>query len=265
MRLWLSLIALMQISLAQALEIPKGLDVSDRKEVVRIIGLNSANKMLSNPYPLGGYSGYEFGYSMEFISVRDMRRLGCEPGSLGCPNTSESDETELRYSRFTIGKGLYNDVDVFFSFIPPTGGVQITDYGALARWSFYQAKFLPINLSALVHFDQLNFADSFVNRNLGAELMVGVNVDNFAVYFGGGMIQAQGTFIGYTGSGTCLEDCTAESSNEEVNTNSRTVTDTVQETHTVVGISAHYENLFTAAQVDRYRDAVYSLKIGLRF
>jgi len=248
-----------------ALEIPKGLTVSDRKEVVRMVGLNSANKMLSNPYPLGGYSGYEFGYSVEFISVRDMRRLGCEPGSAGCPNSSESDETELRYSRLTVGKGLYNDVDLFFSFIPPTGGVQISDYGALARWSFYQAKFLPINISALLHYNQLNLADSFVNRNIGAELMVGVNVDNFAVYFGGGTIRAQGTFIGHTAGGRCGEDCTAEAGTKDMDENRRTVTDTIQETHTVVGLSAHYENLFTAAQVDRYRDAVYSLKVGLRF
>lgn len=230
-----------------------------------MVGLNSAGKMLSNPYPLGGYSGYEFGYSLEFISVRDMRRLGCEPGSAGCPNTSESDETELRFSRLSLGKGLYNDVDVFLSFVPPMGGVHVSDYGALARWSFYQAKFLPINLSAIVHYNQLNFSDSFVNRNIGAELMAGVNVDNFALYFGGGLVEAKGTFIGYNASGGCGEDCTAQADADEVNAVSRTVSESVQETHTVVGISAHYENLFTAAQVDRYRDAVYSLKVGLRF
>ena len=247
-----------------ALEIPKGLTSADRKEVVRTIGLNSANKMLSNPYPLGGYSGYEVGYSVEFINVRDMRRLGCAPGSAGCLNTSYSDETELRYSRISIGKGLYHDVDVFFSFIPPTGGVELSDYGASMRWAFYQARFLPINISALVHFNQLNLSNTFVSRNVGSEVMVGVNVDNFAVYFGGGMVEARGTFIGENALGVCEEDCTAET-DEDFNRFSRTSTSRVQETHTVVGLSVHYENLFAAAQVDRYRDAVYSLKVGLRF
>jgi len=262
MRLALFIIALFTFH-ARTLEIPKGLSSSDRKEVVRTLGLNSANKVLSNPYPLGGYSGFEVGYSVEFVNVRDMRRLGCAPGSPGCANTSLSDETEWRYSRLTVGKGLYSDVDVFFSFIPPTDEVTVSDYGAAARWSFYQARFLPINLAALVHFNQLNFNDTFMNRNLGAELMVGVNVDNFAVYFGGGLVEAQGTFI--ASSVGCREDCTVDGGDSDVDRSTNTVTDTVQETHTVVGLSMHFENLFAAAQVDRYRDAVYSMKIGLRF
>ncbi len=263
MRLWLLLLLGTSLT-THALEIPKGLTSSDRKEVVRTLGLNSATKMLSNPYPLGGYSGFEVGYSVEFVNVRDMRRLGCTPGSPGCANTGYSEETEWRYSRLTIGKGLYSDVDVFFSFIPPAGGVNVSDYGAAARWSFYQAQFLPINVSALLHFNQLNFGDTFMNRNLGAEIMVGVNVDNFAVYFGGGLLEAQGTFIASEG-GVCGEDCTTDGTDEEVDRSSNTVTNSVQETHSVVGLSMHFENLFAAAQVDRYRDAVYSLKVGLRF
>ena len=111
---------------AIALEIPKGLTKSDRTEMVRILGLNSATKILSNPYPLGGYSGLEVGYSLEFVNVRDMRRLGCAPGSLGCLNTNLPEETEWRYSRLTVGKGLYSDVDAFFSFMPPVGGVNVS-------------------------------------------------------------------------------------------------------------------------------------------
>jgi hypothetical protein len=267
MRLWLVLIlissAIFSLPLS-AFEIPKGLTSADRKEVVRTLGMNSATKILSNPYPLGGYSGFEVGYSVEFVNVRDMRRLGCTPGAPGCANTSLSDETEWRYSRLTIGKGLYSDLDVFFSFIPPAGGVRVSDYGAAARWSFYQARFLPINVAALFHFNQLNFNDTFMNRNYGAEIMVGVNVDNFAVYFGGGMLESQGTFISSV-SGICGEDCTVDGGDTEVDRSSNTVTNKVTETHSVVGLSAHFENLFAAAQVDRYRDAVYSMKLGLRF
>ncbi|MGE0525889.1 MAG: hypothetical protein AB7G93_17135 [Bdellovibrionales bacterium] len=247
-----------------AFQIPKGLDSADRKEVIRTLGLSSASKALSNPYPLGGYSGLEVGYSMEFVNVRDIRRLGCTPGETGCPNTGYSDETEWRYSRLTIGKGLYNDIDVFFSFIPPVGGLRVSDYGGQIRWSFYQARFLPINLSTTLHFNQSNFNDVFMNRNLGAELIAGVNVDNFALYFGGGWVEARGTFIGPNSAGACLEDCTVLGGDPDVGS-SHTVTERVRETHTVVGFSLHYQNLFTAAQVDRYRDAVYSLKLGLRF
>ena len=250
---------------AHAFEIPKGLTSSDRNEVVRTVGLNSANKLLTNPYPLGGYSGFEIGYSMEFVNVRDIRRLGCTPGAPGCANTQYSDDTEWRFSRLTIGKGLYEDVDMFFSFIPPTGPDRVSDYGGFLRWSFFQAQFLPINVSALLHYNQLNYEDIFMNRNMGAEILAGVNVDNFALYFGGGVVDAKGTFIGPTAGGVCGDDCRVDGNDPQLNQNNRTVSNSVRETHTVIGLSLHYENLFAAAQVDRYRDAVYSLKIGMRF
>jgi hypothetical protein len=254
-------------SFARAFDIPKGLNESDRHEIIRTIGLNAATKMLTNPYPLGGYSGFEVGLSTEFVNIRDIRRLGCAPGTAGCGNASYSDETEWRYTRLTIGKGLYQDVDVFFHFIPPMGGVRISDYGAAARWSFYQAQFLPINIAAIAHFDQLNYQDSFINRNIGAEIMVGVNVENFALYFGGGQIQATGTFIGKDSEGNCGENCTVDPNEPGIDSGpgGTRVTDKVSATHTVVGLSLHYDNLFAAAEVDRYQDAVYSLKVGLRF
>jgi hypothetical protein len=243
-----------------AFEIPKGLSADDRKEVISIIGLNSANKALSNPYPLGGYSGFEVGYSLEIVNVRDLRRLGCTVGSAGCANTQESDDTEWRYSRLTFGKGIYNNIDIFFSFVPPTGDVRVSDYGGQIRWSFYQAEYLPINVSVTGHFNQLNFGDIFADRNFGVDMIAGVNVNNFAIYFGGGWISARGTFL----AGNCA-NCTVSPTDPAVNSDSNTVTTTLDETHTVVGFSLHFDNLFTAAQVDRYRDAVYSLKVGMRF
>lgn len=245
---------------ADAFELPKGLTESDRREVVRTLGHNSAPKTLSNPYPLGGYSGFEVGYSVEFVNVRDIRRIG--NASSG---TDYSNQTEWKYSRLTIGKGLYNDIDLFFSFMPPVGNMRVSDYGGELRWSFYQAEFLPISLSLIGYFNNLNFNDTFMNRNIGGELMAGVNVNNFALYFGGGWLEGRGTFIGQDSTNACNEDCTVSPGDPDLNNESRTVTETVPETHTVVGFSIHFQNLFAAAQVDRYRDAVYSMKVGLRY
>src|SRR5580692_1102541 len=113
MRFWLCLLLTFYAVTAGAFDIPSGLLQPDRQQIVRTLGFDTATKMLDNPYPLGGFSGFEVGLSMEYIDIRDIRTLGCAPGSAGCRNTSISDETELRYSRLTIGKGLYDDVDVF--------------------------------------------------------------------------------------------------------------------------------------------------------
>lgn len=260
------LLALLSLSeAAYCIQIRHGLGEEDRREYIRTLGLNTAEKVLSNPYPLGGYSGFEIGYSLEFVDVRDLRRLGCTPSTpatASCP--SYADDTEWRFSRLTIGKGLYNDVDIFFSMMMPLGGVRASDYGGMLRWSFYQAQFLPINLSFLVHADQLNFGDAFMNRNIGGELLAGVNVDNFAVYFGGGLLEANGTFNSCVSSASG-DSCVVERTDSQINSNTHTVSHTLHETHTVVGFSLHFQNLFAAAQVDRYADAVYSMKLGLRF
>ncbi|MGZ3724050.1 MAG: hypothetical protein ACXVA9_14000, partial [Bdellovibrionales bacterium] len=243
MRFWLCGLIFLLGNGAWAFDVPTGLNESDRREIIRTLGLNAATKMLDNPYPLGGFSGFEVGLSTEFIDIRDIRRLGCAPGSPGCRNTAYSDETEWRFSRITIGKGLYEDVDIFFHFIAPIGGVNVSDYGGAVRWSVFQARFLPINVAVIGHYDQLNYRDSFTNRNLGAEIMVGVNVDNFALYFGGGTIQAAGTFIGKDpATGVCSGNCTVDPNDTTVDPNSHTVTNTVTTTHTVVGLSLHYDD-----------------------
>lgn len=259
------ILILTSAAFSHAFDIPKGLNATDRDQVVRTLGTNVSTKMLDNPYPLGGYSGFEVGMSAEIIDIRDLRRIGCAPGSPGCANLAYSDESEWRFSRFTIGKGLYDDVDIFFHFLMPLGGVNVSDYGGALRWSFYQARFLPINVSVIGHFDQLNYRNRFTNRNVGGELMVGVNVESFAIYFGGGTIHSAGTFIGKDSSGNCNNNCTVDPNDPAVDPNNHTVTNKIVSTHTVIGISAHFENLFAAAEVDRYQDAVYSLKMGLRF
>lgn len=264
MRVLASTILILLCARAWAFDIPTGLNESDRREIVRTLGLNAATKMLDNPYPLGGYSGFEFGLSTEFVDIRDIRRLGCAPGSAGCRNTGYSDETSWRYSRLTIGKGLYDDFDVFFHFMAPLGSVNVSDYGGALRWSVYQARFLPINVSVIGHFDQMNYRDAFANQNIGGEVIVGVNVDSFALYFGGGMIRAAGTFIGGC-TASSSSNCTVDPNDTSVDPNSKTVTNKVTSTHTVVGLNLNYDDLFCAAEVDRYQDAVYSLKIGVRF
>lgn len=242
-----------------AITIPGYLSHADRQEVVETLGLTSSTKLLSNPYPLGGYSGFEVGYSISFINIRDISRLGCAVGSTGCPNTETSTEDELRYSKITIGKGLYNNIDLFMHFAPPVGDAGISEYGGALRWGFYQAEFLPINVSLVLHANQINVQDKFVGQNLGYDFIAGVNVDGFSLYFGGGQIYGKGSFIGGS-SGTA----TVDPSDPELGSDN-TVVERVSQTHSLVGAILQFDHLFAAAQIDHYKNAVYSLKVGLRY
>lgn len=236
---------------AMAIDIPKGLNSNARMDVTRILGVTSSPKMLTNPYPLGGYSGFELGLSMEVINTRELQRVG---------TSSTSDQEELRYTRLTIGKGLFHDVDFFLHAIPPIANVSISDYGASVRWAFYQAEFLPIHSSLWVYGNQINYQNSFMNQNLGGDLVFGLNVDNFAVYFGMGMIYSKGSFLGgNSGSGTVA------SGDPELNNDTNLARTDLRTVHSVVGCTVSFMDFFVSGQIDRYSDPVYSAKFGIRY
>lgn len=238
-------------SLCFAIDVPRGLSNSDRIDVTKILGLTTATKMLTNPYPLGGYSGFEVGMSMEVINTRDLQRLG---------TSTNGDQDELRYTRLTIGKGLYNDLDFFFHLVPPVSSVGVSDYGAALRWAFFQAEFLPIHASLWAYGNQINYQNSFMNQNLGSDLVLGLNVDNFALYFGMGMVYAKGTFTGgTTGSGT------VDVGDPGLNTETNVTHMDVRSMHSVFGCTISFLDFFFSGQIDRYTDPVYSAKFGVRY
>src|SRR5690606_25647453 len=120
-------------------------------------------------------------------------------------------------------------------------------------------RFLPINISLLGHINRLRVNDQFVSENLGGQLIAGINVDNFSVYFGGGYLRSEAEFLGGdTGSGTI------DPNDPLLNFTTNSIKDTVYSTHSLVGFSLHFDQFFGVVQFDRYRDAVISAKVGLR-
>lgn len=235
---------------AQAIEIPKQLTSADRVEVVKMLGMNTSSKLLTNPYPLGGYAGFEVGLSVEIIDIEDLKRLGA---------TVDNEEREFRYPKLSVGKGLYNDVDMFFHFIPAAPGIKISEYGGLLRWSFFQAKFVPINLSWNVHASHIDINDSFESQTVGTNLISGINVQNFSIYFGVGYLESKGTFMGGN-----TDQGVVNPTDPSFDSSTYTASSRVTQFHSQVGVTVHFSDYFLAAQIDRYQDPVYSMKLGTR-
>lgn len=250
LRRWFPLLSFCLSVQALALDIPQNLNQSERKEMMRMFGLSTSTKMLTNPYPLGGYPGLEVGVAMEIVNTLDLGRWG----------SKSNQQAEFRYPRFSIGKGLYHNIDLFFQFTPFGENSQLTQYGGMVKWTFYQSKFLPVTLSTLAHVNTINLNDSFVAETVGFELVAGINVDSFALYFGGGPGQTYATFM--SGAGT---KAIVNPADPAVNANTNTVVESIQETRTFVGVSIHILDFFAAIQIDNHRDPVYSAKIGMRF
>lgn len=236
------------VASATTIQIPKDMDTTDRRQAVRILGFGTSSKILTDPYPLGGYSGFEVGVSMESLPVGELSHLG---------NRQSTPQQDVSYAKFTIGKGLYNNVDFFLQFIPFSEGKEISQYGGILRWGFIQGTSFPYSLSALVHTNSTNINNQVTTRTYGVDLIAGINVSNVALYAGGGPLQCRGRFNGGL--------------SEAGNTNSGLTDSGVLETenvfggHAMLGANVHMEPVFVSMQIDRYETTVYSAKLGMRF
>lgn len=224
-----------------ALKLPSAMTANDRQAALKIVGFGTAGKILSDPYSLGGYSGLEFGISLESIPTEDLARLG---NRLGVP------QSDAIIPKFSIGKGLYSGLDFFIHFIPYNQENKLSQYGGLLRWSFFEAPSLPISTSLVVHMNTGDISNQLVTRTYGIDLIGGINVNEVALYAGIGAIQSFGAFVGGPMS---------------VTDSARLESETVSSLHTVAGGTFRWDTFFIAIQLDRYTQSVLSGKLGLRF
>ena len=224
-----------------AIELPRNLTKENRLEALRIVGFGTSSKILSNPYPLGGYSGFEVGVAVENLPAEDLGRLG---------NRLSAPQQDVSYPKLSIGKGLYNDIDFFLHFTPYNRQDELAHWGGIVRWGFHQATFLPFNAAILVHMNNSNIGNQLTTRSYGADLIGGINVDNVALFAGVGVLEATGTFLG---------------GNAGITDTMRMESETVNGLHTLVGANVRFANVFVAAQIDRYTLPVFSGKLGVRF
>lgn len=228
------------ISLAFALELPTGLNSKDQQRALEIVGLSTSAKFLSKSYPLGGYSGVELSLSLEALNTKEIAKLG---------DTNEESKNQF-YPTLTIGKGIYNNSDVFFHFIPASRTSGISKYGLSFRYSFYQAAFLPVNISLVTNASSTNMSNQMVTRNLGFDLMVGMTLSQLSFYLGGGWANSSGEFTGGTSGVT-------SSGAKELQK--------VEASHFMFGGTYNFDPFFIGMAIDRYTDTVFTVKTGLLF
>jgi hypothetical protein len=70
------LIFISPLELFARVQIPENLTKEDRIKVLGILGAGTSSKILTDPYPLGGFAGFEAGIQMD--SIPSCRR-SCKP------------------------------------------------------------------------------------------------------------------------------------------------------------------------------------------
>ncbi len=219
-----------------AIALPTGLNNSERQEITRILGWGTSSKLLTDPYSLGGYVGFEVGLAYESIAVDQISRMGV---------SKVPEQERFSFPKITIGKGLYNNIDTFLHFIPFNESTGLSEYGGLIKWMAYEMSTLPASFSLVLHANSANAGNVFVSQSYGLNLVSGLSFDDFSFYFGGGSINSTGRFLSLS------------------STESETSV-TVSGFHTILGLVYHLGPFFTAMQIDQYNDSVWSFKLGTR-
>ncbi len=215
--------------------LPTQLNQEGKLKVVDILSFGTLTKLNSNPYPLGGYSGLEIGFSQEAIASSKLSQLGAEDSSSGY----------FTYANLSIGKGFYSNWDIFLSFAPFGQGIQSQIYGLMFRWCFWNS---PVyRFSAVLHANGTNIQNKYFSEGSGFDLVSSATWRDFDAYLGLGPASVSATF-----SNALLAP----------GEDARIARGALRHYY---GVSYRWDEYFFALESHTVREKVYSLKLGLRF
>lgn len=229
------------VGLAQAkLILPSNLNHSDREKALVTLGSGTINKVLANPYPLGGYSGVEFGVSYDIIPSSSLKNLGSKP---------QTDE-EMSYFNLYIAKGLYYNVDFFVNFSPAFQDSEVSGYGGGMRWMFIEGAYVPVSLSTILAVNATSFQNRINVNTQSADLIATIALEKLRLYFGGGTAKFSGSFVGGA-SGVTDSGSTEDES--------------LVRPRVLFGFSVQLSPWFVAFETSRSEEVGLGLRLGTRF
>jgi hypothetical protein len=222
------------------LTIPTGLSEKDQRDILNSIGPATATRLLSAPYPLGGNEGFEVGIGRQYIPTESLSELGNKTGP----------QKGMSYPIITLGKGLFNDVDMFLSAIPFTQSPNLSHFSAQTRVNHWHSQTSPLILSSVFHIGSTTLKNQVTFENYGFDVIGTMYLKHICLFAGLGTLFTNGTFIGGNNGVT-------------VSKNTEIVTQIFS--HKLIGVDLRYHDYFMAAQVDSYERPNYSFKVGYRF
>lgn len=232
-------LSLVYCSFAFSLNFPnRALTYNELSSVLSLLGPGTAPRLLSVPYPLGGFQGLEVSLSRHYVPTKELKNLGAD------------EQDEFSYPLLTMAKGLFYNVDFSASFVPFAQRSDFLHFSSELRWMFYEAPELPFFLSGLVNLGTSTFNNMVSVQNWGVDVVGAVILNPFSFYLGLGQLTSRGLFMGFSNGLTQSE------LNESL---------VVSNIHQFFGVDVRYGSFFTALQLDRYQQDFYSVKLGYRF
>lgn len=234
---------------------PRNMNSADRQTLLQILGFGTASKIVGDPYPLGGYSGWTVGLSQDVLSTGEISQLGL---------SNVNRQTDMSLVSIFLGKGLYNDFDLFLNFIPPGQIEEISGFGGQIRWGVFQADYLPLHGALVAHSNAVNFQNLVSTSTQGIDSVWGFHLDDVTFFFGGGYIRTQGLFLGGTARLTDVLDPSGQ-----VGVDGQVLTETLKENiggfRTLAGINFKLGSSFLNLQLERVYQTTLTAQLGVRY
>lgn len=223
-----------------ALPIPNGMTSLDRQNATEILGFGTGYKILGDPYPLGGYSGYELGLSYEFLNTSEISQLGAK----------SQEQATTSYFVFSLSKGLYYGIDFSLQFSPLGQSERFSGFGGAVRWGFAEMSSQPVHFSLQASANSASFQEKINTTTQSLDLLSGYTSEMWTLYGGFGFIRTSGVFIGGP---------------QGITDDQKTATETVSGVQYFGGLSVKLSDYFLALQANHIDQSNYSVKIGARF
>ena len=233
--------------------LPQHLSKSDRRTVLSLFGAGTSARLLSTPYPLGGWEGFEIGLSKHFLPTQDLIELGN-----GTPS-----QDDFEYPLLTLGKGLFYDLDLFLSLIPMGQNKTMSHFSSQIRYQVWNSSNQIFRISGLIHGGTTTLNNQLNMQSYGFNVLGTATIDRLSLFIGIGSTFTNGQFIGCSQVLSPQSNALVDCENGITDTES-TQTETLTLSHQVFGVEWPIDNFFIAAEVDRYRVPFYSFKIGYR-
>lgn len=221
------------------LRLPTQLTQADRRSTLEILGPATSSRMLTSPYPLGGWNGFEIGLSRHYVPISYLSDLGDRSASQG----------DFEYPLVTLGKGLFYDLDLFLSLVPISQSESINHFSTQLRYQIWRSQNNIFRISGLLHASTTTLNNQLNMQAYGGDFIATSTIDKVSLYFLIGSARSSGRFIGGT---------------QGITNSQQTETETMNFFHQGIGLEWPIGNFFWAAEVDRYKIPYYSLKFGYR-
>lgn len=223
-----------------SLQIPRAMNSHDRHQALKILGFSGVQKIYTDPSPLGGYPGYELGFSYDVIQLKTFEELG----------TRIDTQKDLSYVSLGFSKGLFYDVDLGMSFTPLPQGAGVAAFSGQIHRQIYK-DFYGVNFSLWLHGNSTSFVNVIHTKNLGVLLTADAPFSFGTLYAGAGYLRCIGSFIGGA---------------DGVTDTAETIQEDIYSAHWLLGGTYNLpKNFFIAVEANAVYQVSYGFKFGQRF